>query len=106
MKLRYLCSLIFLSGLPNFSSAEVAAEELPTAPFSMPHVVPSKEETPDSAFAKLDSGKKGYLIPEDVSPLNGFDVPFRAADVTHNGKLTREEFDAAWSIYTGRRKGE
>ena len=90
----------------NFSNEEVAAEERPTAPFAMPKVVPNKEETPDSAFAKLDSNNKGYLTPEDISPLSGFDVPFQAADVTHNGKLTREEFDAAWSLYTGRRKGE
>ncbi|HEU4709388.1 MAG TPA: hypothetical protein VFS17_08755 [Methylophilaceae bacterium] len=64
-------------------------------------MVPNKAETADSAFAKLDTGKKGFLTREDTKVLDGFDKTFHGADEDHDNRLTPKEFINAWSSYTG-----
>ena len=64
-------------------------------------IAPSKSETSDSAFKKLDASNKGYVTKDDVKSLSGFDSPFNSADNDHDGKLSNDEFKKAWASYTG-----
>jgi hypothetical protein len=82
--------------------ADVTDEmEMTPSAKDMPTVVPSKLETSESVFAKLDAGKKGYISMADVSVLSGFDKIFPKADVDHDGKLSLKEFKEAWATYSG-----
>ena len=65
-------------------------------------IPPSRSETPDSAFKKLDADSKGYVSQEDAKALSGFDQAFQANDANHDGKLTPQEFNKAWSMYSGK----
>ena len=67
----------------------------------LPTMVPSKLETADSAFAKLDAGKKGHLTMEDTRVLDDFDGVFQKVDRDGNRKLTPMEFIQGWEVYTG-----
>jgi hypothetical protein len=62
-------------------------------------VIPSRSETSDAAFRKLDANQRGYITPEDTQDLNGFD--FNAADTNHDGRLSPEEFQRAWATFSG-----
>ena len=85
---------------PAMAVTDIAPAES-TDPAELPNVVPSKVENADSAFAKLDIGKKGYLTPADTRVLSGFDKPFKTNDKGSDGKLSPEEFIPAWEDYTG-----
>jgi hypothetical protein len=65
-------------------------------------IAPSRAEMPDAAFKKLDAGGKGYVTQEDARVLSGFDQAFQANDANHDGKLTAQEFNKAWSQYSGK----
>jgi len=64
----------------------------------MSSMSPSKSDTAASAFEKLDSAKAGYVTKEQAAKLNGFD--FTQADKNKDGKLDRDEFNAAWGAYS------
>lgn len=64
-------------------------------------VIPSKSETADSAFKKLDAGAKGHVAKNDTDRLSGFEVAFEQADTNKDGRLTQAEFARAWTVYTG-----
>ena len=64
-------------------------------------VTPNRAELADSAFTKLDGAGRGYLLPEDVRQLEGFDSAFRDADQNGDGRLNPSEFNKAWGVYTG-----
>jgi len=64
-------------------------------------IAPSKSETPDAAFKKLDASNKGYVTRDDARSVSGFDRSFQAADSNHDGKLTNDEFKKAWTSFTG-----
>ncbi len=67
----------------------------------MPHgIVPNRAELPGSAFQKLDAANKGYVIPDDVAQMSGFESAFRQADRNRDGRLDAPEFERAWDIYT------
>src|SRR4030095_8912817 len=66
----------------------------------MSPTVPAKSDTAASAFQKLDTAKAGYVTKEQAAKLRGFD--FTQADKNKDGKLDREEFNAAWGVYTGK----
>lgn len=93
------CALMLLSCL-SLAAPDIAPPES-TDPAELPNVVPSKVENADSAFAKLDIGKKGYLTRDDTKVLSGFDKPFNTNDKGNDGKLGPEEFIPAWEDYTG-----
>jgi hypothetical protein len=61
--------------------------------------VPSKTDSADTAFKKLDRSKKGYVTLEDVAVLPGFATAFTNADSTHLGRLNLVAFTRAWSAY-------
>jgi len=75
---------------------------LATSPIQMPTVVPSKAETAASAFDKLASSGSTFVTREQVDRLDGFDRAFSDADRDKDGRLSKDEFNAAWAIYTGR----
>ncbi len=62
---------------------------------------PSKAESPDTAFRKLDYSGKGYVTKDDTSALSGFEKAFQDNDANHDGKLTADEFRKAWSEFSG-----
>ena len=44
-------------------------------------------------------------LAEVIGKLDGFDAAFTQADKNKDGKLDRDEFKAAWAIYTGKPQG-
>ena len=62
---------------------------------------PSKAESPDTAFKKLDASGKGYVTKDDAKALSGFEKAFQDNDANHDGKLTADEFRKAWSEFSG-----
>jgi hypothetical protein len=72
-------------------------------PSQMSTMAPSKSDTAVSAFQKLDATKVGYMTKEQATKLNGFD--FTRADKNNDGKLDRDEFNAAWGVYSGKPQG-
>jgi hypothetical protein len=86
---------------PSVQAAPDIAEPEPQDPAVLPTMVPGKLETADSAFAKLDAGKKGYLTVQDTQVLEDFDHAFKAADGDADTHLTPQEFIHGWEDYTG-----
>jgi hypothetical protein len=56
--------------------------------------MPSAGDTPDAAWRTLDSSNRGYLQRNDVQNLG---IPFEQADSNKDGRLSKEEFQKAWS---------
>jgi hypothetical protein len=72
------------------------------SPIQMPSVLPSRAETAPSAFDKLASSGSTFVTKDETDRLDGFDRAFSEADRDRDGKLTKDEFNVAWAIYTGR----
>ena len=72
-------------------------------PSQMSTMAPSKSDTAVSAFQKLDAAKAGYVTKEQAAKIDGFD--FTQADKNKDGKLDRDEFNAAWGVYSGKPQG-
>jgi hypothetical protein len=96
----WLVASLLASAAPASAAVTDEMEMTPSAK-DMPTVVPSKQETAESVFAKLDAGKKGFISMADVTVLPGFDKVFQAADGDHDGKLSLKEFKGAWATYSG-----
>ena len=103
-----LPAALLVATLGMFATAGFAqSPSMPATPANQPAakiVPPSKTETPDSAFKKLDPGTKGYVSKEDAAQVPGFDAAFQRADANGDGKLSPSEFNQAWSIYSGTTK--
>ena len=50
-----------------------------------------------------DAAKAGYVTKEQAAKIDGFD--FTQADKNKDGKLDRDEFNAAWGVYSGKPQG-
>ena len=96
-----LIGIVTAGSLSMLADATDIAPAEPTDPVVLPTMTPSKQETADSAFAKLDIGKKGYLTLADTKVLPGFEQVFASSDTDHDNKLTPAEFIPAWQAYTG-----
>lgn len=96
-----LSGIFYIAGLPLAYGAPDIAEPEPVDPAVLPVMIPGKMETADSAFAKLDTGKKGYLTLKDTEVLEDFDDAFKTADSDRNDKLDPTEFIHGWESYTG-----
>lgn len=75
---------------------------LAASPIQMPSAVPNKAETAPSAFDKLATSGSTFVTKQETERIAGFDRAFSEADRDKDGKLTKDEFNLAWSIYTGR----
>jgi hypothetical protein len=84
---------------PSYSNPPT---QMPSAnsPTQMPAAIPNKSETASSAFEKLDASHAGFVSKDQVAKLDGFSTAFVQADKDKDGKLTRDEFQAAWAIYS------
>lgn len=65
--------------------------------------VPGKAELAPSAFGKLDANRRGYVTREDTTQLNGFDNAFQQADANKDGRLSQDEFNRAWNLYSNQK---
>ena len=63
--------------------------------------LPSKTDSADTAFRKLDRSGKGYVTWEDIAGLPDFATAFGNADSTHLGRLNLVGFTKAWTAYVG-----
>ncbi len=102
------CLAVAGTALAQTQPATPAQPQAPTysSPgIQMSAVTPNKSETASSAFEKLDSAHVGYVTKAQVASLDGFDKAFMQADKDRDGKLNRDEFKAAWAIYTGNPQG-
>ena len=70
------------------------------APAESKVIAPSKSETADAAFKKLDASGKGYVSMDDAKAVPGFEKSFQASDANHDGKLTLAEFKKAWGEFS------
>jgi len=75
---------------------------LSASPIQMPSAIPNKAETAPSAFDKLATSGSTFVTKQEADRLDGFDRAFSEADRDKDGKLTKDEFNLAWAIYTGR----
>jgi hypothetical protein len=75
---------------------------LAASPIQMPSAVPNKAETAPSAFDKLATAGATSVSKQETDKLVGFDRAFSEAVRDKDGKLTKDEFNLAWAIYTGR----
>lgn len=90
------------SGTSAGTTTTMQNPNLASSPIQMPTVIPSKAETASSAFAKLAPTGSTFVTREQAARLDGFDRAFSDADRNRDGQLDRDEFNAAWSSYTGR----
>ena len=104
-----LVTALLMCGAVGFAGAGLAQGQSDTSQGNTPSartatkaIAPSRAETPDAAFKKLDVAGKGYVTQEDTKVLAGFDQAFQANDANHDGKLTADEFNKAWSMYSGK----
>jgi len=91
-----------LAGLAAAQSQSATPTQSPASgsnpPSQVSSMAPSKSDTAVSAFQKLDTAKAGYVTKEQAAKLDGFD--FNQADKNKDGKLDRDEFNAAWGTYS------
>jgi len=59
----------------------------------------SKTDSPDSVYKSLDTTNRGYVLRTETERISGFGDAFDKADKNHSGRLTREEFNSAWTEY-------
>jgi hypothetical protein len=59
----------------------------------------SKTDSPDVVYKSLDANNRGYVLRTETERIKGFGDAFDKADKNHTGRLTREEFNSAWTEY-------
>ena len=81
------------SATPPATTTAPAATTPPPTGSSMR--MPSRTESADTAFRSLDSANRGFLSKSEVQGLDG--ISFDQADTNKDGRLSKEEFERAWS---------
>jgi len=87
---------------PSPQGSTMQNPSLSASPIQMPSAIPNKAETAPSAFDKLATSGSTFVTKQEADRLDGFDRAFSEADRDKDGKLTKDEFNLAWAIYTGR----
>ena len=59
----------------------------------------SKSDPPDVVYKSIDVNNRGYVLRTETERITGFGDAFDKADKNHTGRLTREEFNSAWTEY-------
>ncbi|TMH64887.1 MAG: hypothetical protein E6H55_03445 [Betaproteobacteria bacterium] len=59
----------------------------------------SKSDSPDVVYKSIDINNRGYVLRSETERISGFGDAFDKADKEHRGRLTREEFNSAWTEY-------
>ena len=59
----------------------------------------SKTDSPDVVYKSIDTNNRGYVLRTETERISGFGDAFDKADKNHSGRLTREEFNSAWTEY-------
>ena len=59
----------------------------------------SKNDSPEVVYKSIDTNNRGYVTRTETERISGFDSAFDNADKNHSGRLTREEFNSAWTEY-------
>jgi len=59
----------------------------------------SKTDSPDVVYQSIDTDNRGYVLRSETERISGFGDAFDKADKNHSGRLTREEFNSAWTEY-------
>ena len=59
----------------------------------------SKSDSPDVVYKSIDVNNRGYVLRTETERITGFGDAFAKADKNHTGRLTREEFNSAWTEY-------
>jgi hypothetical protein len=90
------------------ASAQTDPSDNPRGPGMQPALpptglalTPTQFEPPEQAFARLDTGRRGYLTRDQLAPLERF--PFDAADTNGDGMLSGAEFARVWSQYNSKK---
>lgn len=59
----------------------------------------TKSDSPDVVYKSIDTENRGYVLRTETERISGFGDSFDKADKNHSGRLTREEFNSAWTEY-------
>ena len=59
----------------------------------------SKSDSPEVVYKSIDTNDRGYVTRTETERIAGFGDAFDKADKNHSGRLTREEFNSAWTEY-------
>ena len=59
----------------------------------------SKSDSPEVVYQSIDVDNRGYVLRTETERISGFGDAFDKADKNHSGRLTREEFNSAWTEY-------
>ncbi len=59
----------------------------------------SKSDSPDIVYKSIDTNNRGYVTRTETTRISGFGDAFDKADKDHSGRLTREQFQSAWTEY-------
>ena len=57
----------------------------------------SKSDSPEVVYKSIDTNNRGYVLRTETERITGFGDAFDKADKNHSGRLTREEFNSAWT---------
>ena len=59
----------------------------------------SKSDSPEVVYKSIDSNNRGYVLRTETERISGFGDSFDKVDKEHTGRLTREQFNSAWTEY-------
>ena len=98
-KLTLTVVLACASAIGSFQVGAADDADAKTPSASADSSVPTKTDSADEAFRKLDKAAKGYVTWEDIAALPDFATAFGNADSTHLGRLNLTAFTQAWTGY-------
>src|SRR4030095_1924636 len=100
-------AVFLLAGAASAETATVTKERTTTTestPSGSTHTTAttrtySRSDSPDVVYKSIDTENRGYVLRTETERISGFGDAFDKADKNHSGRLTREEFNSAWTEY-------